>query len=265
MPTSQDLQEAKLRALESEAAKNNAEKERISLETQQLREDLKTRFLGINWISFIKYVVAGVVGGLLVWSFGLEHMLKVNTMNLAIERANVEENARLKIEKEELAKNNTDLRNEIEQLRKSLVGKIEASEEPATEKKVADTQELRELIVKEAHKLEERASQLAYNEQQHLMQQTPVKENVEHEGEKWVYLGEYKDNNWITKYFNFNENLRPEELKGKEIKPIVHSANIRKKKFSGTVIGILSRSDNATVLEVENFPLTNYMWAKIKI
>jgi hypothetical protein len=113
---SEELNKAKLKALESEAARNYAEQEKLQKETEKIALDNRANFLGLSFTSLLKIVIAGIVAGLLVWSFGLDHMLKVNTMNVALKESLEEDKIKLIMQNEEQSKILSERKKEIEKL-----------------------------------------------------------------------------------------------------------------------------------------------------
>ncbi len=112
----EELNKAKLKALESEVARNYAEQEKLKKETEQIILNNRASFLGLNFTSVLKIVIAGAVAGLLVWSFGLDHMLKVNTMNVALKESLEEDKIKLIKKNEEQSRILSERKEKIEKL-----------------------------------------------------------------------------------------------------------------------------------------------------
>lgn len=246
----EELDNAKLKALQSEAARNFAEEKKLEKETKQIDISMRRSFLGINPSSYVKTIIAGIVGGLLVWSFGLDHMLKVNTMNVSL-------NKKLKSDSENLQKEGELIKKERDDLQIQV---IRMSEELSDVKKTSELTEFKANLVEQAHRLEEQSSQFTFAEDL----KRPLKTDTNQTEIGWVYLGTYQSKKWIKKNFNFSWNIQPEELVGKMIQPTVQAVNVRTEKFHGDVIRTIRKGKNAKVLKVETYPFTDYRWAKIQ-
>lgn len=57
--------------------------------------------------------------------------------------------------------------------------------------------------------------------------------------------------------------MQPEKLQGEEFTLRANSLNIRNKKYSGDIIGVLNRGKSVTFHKVEAYFSTPYIWARI--
>ncbi len=257
-----DLINAQIKALESETAKNFAEQQKLEKEAEEIRKKLekeaeensrRVSFLGISLGSIIKYIIAGLAGGALLWSISLDYVFKVTKVNIELKEKLEKDNDKLKQEKQKLSQEKEkfkvkaiELDNTVTSLQKQL---SDITTKPSSEEK---SKELNNIIVKEVHQLETAKYSFGGEANQAEKSLKPG----------WVYLGEYENGKWKTRYFNFQENLAPKEIIGKEIVPLVKSINVRTEKFDGDIISVLYKSDSVKVTKVENYPFTDYVWAE---
>jgi hypothetical protein len=256
MPKPNNLSDLEKEALLAEIDRNRAEKAKLSLESSEIEKRLESNIFGFSWSSVLKAAIGGIVAGILVWSFALEHLLKLNNTN----------EIRLKdIEKEQkkLVSDNEKLRIAYEDLR---IEYVNTQKELATVKKESDVKETKIIdrtlsaLESQTYQLDEKISTLAALKSSDTFRKS---EGTVKAG--WIYLGEYSDGTWKTKNFNFSNNIKPEQLKGKKISPTVLSVNIRKEPYFGDIVGNLPEDFRVHVLDLYAFGtgMTGYIWARI--
>jgi len=242
---SEEIDKARLKALEAEAEKHLAEKEKLVRERDELDKKLSNSFLDISLSSIIKTVVAGVVAGILLWSIGLDYMFKINKVNVELKQQIEVENNNLQVEKKAL-------KSELEKTQQKLL----ALDDRTSISKAEDAKKFTAAIVEEVHRLEDQSSKIS------VTQIAESSDNLNKQG--WVYLGEYSDEVWKTRYFDFSLNLKPDQLTGRTVSVKVDSINVRTKKLSGDVIKVLVKNQKVLLNQVENYPFTNYVWANVR-
>ena len=238
----EEIEKAKLKVLEAEAEKHLAEKEKLIKEKDGLDKKLNNSFLDISLSSIIKTVVAGVVAGILLWSIGLDYMFKINKVNVELKQQIEEENNNLQAEKKSL-------KSELERTQQKLLA-LDDGTSVSTE---AGAKKFTAAIVEEVHRLEDQSSKISVTQ---MVESTGNQNN-----EGWVYLGEYSNGAWKTRYFDFPSSLKPDQLTGKKVSVKVGSINVRTKKLSGDIIKVLMKNQTVSLNQIENYPFTNYVWA----
>jgi hypothetical protein len=259
----EELDKAKLNALQSEAARNFAEEKKLEKETKQIVLLMRKNFFGISYASFIKTIVAGIVGAILVVSFGLDNMVKVNTANIIWNKKLENDKDVLQKESEKQQKEKESLQKEVQLVKRErddLQAELFIAYKTLPNQENTEIKIVKAKLIEQGHRLEEQSSQFAFAEDF----QQPLATNAQQIEFGWVYLGTYRSNKWIKKNFNFSWDIQPEALVGKVIQPTVQAVNVRTEKFHGDVIKTIRKGKSAKVMKVEPYPLTDYMWAKIQ-
>jgi hypothetical protein len=93
---------------------------------------------------------------------------------------------------------------------------------------------------------------------------------VDRKKEGWVYIGDYEESKWITRYYNFKLDTKPEKLLNSRLNPLYKRSPIRSFMPSnegsfGKVIGFLDANASVIILEVAPWSSTGYYWAKVKV
>lgn len=90
------------------------------------------------------------------------------------------------------------------------------------------------------------------------------------ESEGWAYLGDFSNNEWQTRYFDFPDTQDPNQLAGKTINVREQTGSLNVRLGMPTpggefpqIINVLRVGMTVTVKEVKNWQSTGYMWAKI--
>lgn len=86
------------------------------------------------------------------------------------------------------------------------------------------------------------------------------------ERDGWVFLGEYKNEMWVEKYFGFPKNTNPLSLVQTRQKT-TGNVFIRKAMrglFKEEKIGVLKAGDLVEIIQVEKWGISNYWYARIK-
>lgn len=162
---------------------------------------------------------------------------------------------------DQLAEKTRQLEEKYDNLRKSYIdlGKLETE-------KIQNIDELDKAIqlktaVANAHAIESQLSNLPVDKKQAESETTSEPDLKT----AWVYLGEFENGVWKTRYFDIANNEKPKNLVGKSIKVASQSINVREKVLTGKVVKILHRGDAVKIEKVDNYPLTDYMWAQIHL
>ena len=246
----EEIEKARLKALEAVAEKHLAEKEKLLRENEELDKKLNKRFFDISLSSLLKTVIAGLVAGILIWSVGLDYVFKINKVNVELKQQILEDNKKLQVEKQSL-------KEELENTQRKL---IDLSDKAAAAPNTERNSEFEAAIVKEVHRLEEQSSKIAVTEQ--TIMAPPPAIGLGKQG--WVYLGEYTEGVWKTRYFDFGPAVKPAALIDRELRVAVHSVNVRTKKFSGDIFKALLKGQVVQIDKVEKYPFTNNMWALVR-
>ena len=245
----EEIETARIKALEAEAEKHIAEKEKLVKEKDEIDKNLKKKFLDISLSSIIKTAVAGVVAGMLLWAVGLDYMFKINKVNVELKQQIVEENIKLQEEKKAL-------KEELERTQRKLIA---LSDKAFSSTNEDSKEKFKASIVEEVHRLEDQSSKISVVQMPTQMAKpTSILNN-----KGWVYLGEYADGVWKTKYFDFPYSTKPKELESQKVSVEVHSINVRTKKFSGDVVKVLGKGQIITIDAVKNYLFTDYVWANV--
>ena len=175
---------------------------------------------------------------------------KINKVNVELKQQILEDNKKLQVEKQSL-------KEELENTQRKL---IDLSDKAAAAPNTERNSEFEAAIVKEVHRLEEQSSKIAVTEQ--TIMAPPPAIGLGKQG--WVYLGEYTEGVWKTRYFDFGPAVKPAALIDRELRVAVHSVNVRTKKFSGDIFKALLKGQVVQIDKVEKYPFTNYMWALVR-
>jgi hypothetical protein len=88
-------------------------------------------------------------------------------------------------------------------------------------------------------------------------------------GEQWIYIGQWDGTTWNTRYLEFKENLKPENLEGKafEVRNETGALNVRsgpaKPDALMPVVGIKNPGEKVTISKVEQTLGNPHFWGKI--
>lgn len=279
------IENIKIRALQTEIARNQAEQHKLEKETEEIVRNLKTTFLGITLSALIKTILAAIVAGFLFGDVVMSYVTKINIANekLLEQTENnykeLEENTKnyeilitkAESEKKELEDYSKKVESERDEFQKQLLASIQEADEavrvsaeiatdvasPTEVKTVTAIEKLQSQWVAKVHNLEEQQAILPQLPQNQLSPAAATQTG-------WVYLGEYNNRKWVTKYFDFSSTLKPDKLINTKSIVDVNSINVRDEKFSGERINILSKGDEIFIINVEPYTLTNYMWAQVR-
>jgi len=253
----QELIDAKLKALEAEAAKNIAEKIKIEKETEEINKRLEASFLGISFSSYLKTLVAGLVAGALIWTVTVDYPGKILSAHKNIKEINKikdEKEAELKEVEKELERKNLNIRQKQNQFAEQVLSEVKNDSE------IERKDEIKKAVA-QVHDIENQQSDLPgfkTLKQDLSFVDTNIKTG-------WLYLGEFRDGNWINKHFNFSKKQDPSKLNGKTIQLTSQSINVRTKKLTGDIVKILKKGEKVEIIKVKNYPFTNYVWAEIEL
>jgi DNA repair exonuclease SbcCD ATPase subunit len=291
----EELEQAKLEALKAEKEKNLAEKNKLEKEATEIDKRLKSSFLGISFSSYLKTIMAGIVAGVLIWTISVDYPGKILSAHKNIVEINKikgeseKELKRVEDERQRLEEETTDLEKKKEVLEdeKKVVEnekhKVESDLKEIEDKydnlrksyndlakleteKIQNINELNKTIqlktaVANVHAIESQLSNLPVDKKQ-VEAETTSEPDLK---TAWVYLGEFENGLWKTRYFDFANNEKPRNLVGKTVRVSSQSINVREKMLTGKVVEILHKGDAVKIEEVDNYPLTDYMWAQINI
>jgi hypothetical protein len=275
----EELEQAKLEALKAEKEKNLAEKNKLEKEATEIDKRLKSSFLGISFSSYLKTIMAGIVAGVLIWTISVDYpgkilsahknIVEINKIKGESETTDLEKKKEVledekKVVENEKHKVESDLKeieDKYDNLRKSYndLAKLETE-------KIQNINELNKTIqlktaVANVHAIESQLSNLPVDKKQ-VEAETTSEPDLK---TAWVYLGEFENGLWKTRYFDFANNEKPRNLVGKTVRVSSQSINVREKMLTGKVVKILHKGDAVKIEEVDNYPLTDYMWAQINI
>lgn len=116
-----NLKEAELSRIQADTARINAEREKIELESKEIGARKKQKWWHIRASGLIQSAIGGIVAGVLVAGFGLDHFLKVADLNEKSQKA-------LELEKAELVAKTS----ELEEKTKYLEAKQEENRQVIT-------------------------------------------------------------------------------------------------------------------------------------
>jgi hypothetical protein len=289
----EELEQAKLEALKAEKEKNLAEKIKLEKEAAEIDKRLKSSFLGISFSSYLKTIMAGIVAGVLIWTISVDYPGKILSAHKNIVEINKikgeseKELKRLEDEKQRLEKETTDLekkkkvlgnekkvveneKHKVESDLKEIEDKYDNLRKSYTHlakletEKIQNIDELNKTIqlktaVANVHAIESQLSNLPVDKRQAEVE-TTSKPDLK---TAWVYLGEFENGVWKTRYFDFANNEKPKNLVGETVRVSSQSINVREKVLTGNVVKILHKGDAVKIEKVDNYPLTDYMWAQI--
>jgi myosin heavy subunit len=289
----EELEQAKLEALKAEKEKNLAEKIKLEKEAAEIDKRLKSSFLGISFSSYLKTIMAGIVAGVLIWTISVDYPGKILSAHKNIVEINKikgeseKELKRLEDEKQRLEKETTDLekkkkvlgnekkvveneKHKVESDLKEIEDKYDNLRKSYTHlakletEKIQNINELNKTIqlktaVANVHAIESQLSNLPVDKRQ-AEAETTSKPDLK---TAWVYLGEFENGVWKTRYFDFANNEKPKNLVGETVRVSSQSINVREKVLTGNVVKILHKGDAVKIEKVDNYPLTDYMWAQI--
>jgi hypothetical protein len=289
----EELEQAKLEALKAEKEKNLAEKIKLEKEAAEIEKRLKSSFLGISFSSYLKTIMAGIVAGVLIWTISVDYPGKILSAHKNIVEINKikgeseKELKRLEDEKQRLEKETTDLekkkkvlgnekkvveneKHKVESDLKEIEDKYDNLRKSYTHlakletEKIQNIDELNKTIqlktaVANVHAIESQLSNLPVDKRQAEVE-TTSKPDLK---TAWVYLGEFENGVWKTRYFDFANNEKPKNLVGETVRVSSQSINVREKVLTGNVVKILHKGDAVKIEKVDNYPLTDYMWAQI--
>lgn len=120
------IDEAKINALIAEKTKLDLEGEKLRKETEEIKERMNQKWYVIRLVSVIQAVVGGIIAAALIWSFSLEHIVKLYTLRTELK----EENLRLSTAQEKLGEENKKLstaQNELKVENAKLLTNLEES------------------------------------------------------------------------------------------------------------------------------------------
>jgi hypothetical protein len=298
----QELDEAKIKAYEAERAKNIAEKIKIEKETEEIEERLKATFLGISFSSYLKTLMAGIVAGALIWTVTVDYPGKIYTAHKNIKEINklkdetakelreVEKDKKqvevdlqeVKKEKEKVEKDKKQVEVDLQEVEKKKE-KVEKDTEMLERYNIALRKEGNKIAAEKALKIKEDSEIEKDNQAKKAIAQVhdienrqsdlptlkTLKPGVSHVKNNiktaWLYLGEFKNGQWVKKHFNFPKTQDPKELNGKTILLTSQSINVRTKKLTGDIVKILKEGEKVIVKEIQNYPFTDYVWAEIEL
>lgn len=251
-----EIEKARLRVLEAEAEKHHAEKEKLLLEKQEIERKLHKDILDVSVSSITKTVVAGVVAGILIWSFGLEYVFKINKVNIDLKQQIEEENKKLEAEKVKLELDKKKLKDDLDNTRMQLISFVNNNKSSI---KNTSKSNLKKTIVAEVHRLDEQSSNIS------LVQQKPrtISKGTDKQT-GWVYLGEHANGEWKKRYFSFSSKLTPKNLVGKRYEVRVAAINVRTELFVGDITNVLHQGQYVEITKIEKYPYTDYVWAHVK-
>jgi hypothetical protein len=122
------LKQATLNKLHAEISQLHSEREKIELEKNEYLLKNKKKWWHLKAVSIIQSVIAGIVAGGLIASFGLDHFLKIIELNKQSQQASIIETAKLLNEREKLQQQQEEnraridfLRNENEKIRENAI------------------------------------------------------------------------------------------------------------------------------------------------
>jgi myosin heavy subunit len=96
-------QEAELKKLDNEIERIEIQKRKLSLDCKEVENRLNKKWWHIQSAGLVQAVIGGIVAGILVWGFALDHFLKVNELTTKRQEALKEDAKQLIKDKNELA------------------------------------------------------------------------------------------------------------------------------------------------------------------
>ena len=237
--------------LTPEQQKHLAEADKLKLEAKEIQHRLGWRNTGLSWVVILKTIFSGTVAAFLLflsYKYYIEEAIEIIESKKEIAEYRQEqlekEKKEIQIEKDKLLEENKQIRAQLDQLRNNQIAAAGESETENTQ------------LISNIHNLENQATKLP-----------PVtldKKLVSGISDNWVYLGEYRNNHWVTRYFDLPDNIELKDLENEKYTLIANSLNVRSKKYSGDVVDILKKGEVVEFSKVEKYLFTNYVWARVK-
>lgn len=159
----------------------------------------------------------------------------------------------------------TDQNTEMRKFASQRIADVAGADYATELEKIANTEELKE-VAEEA-----RAKGLGAGQRELPLATVAKVSDAALTKEGWAYLGHFDNGNWVTRYFNFDNNANPPSLMNttQTVREQTGALNVREgmPDFVGRfpkVIDVLKVGSEVKIVEVKEWHTTGYMWAHVK-